>query len=306
MSIQDGPGRGLAGSTPEGAAHLVILHGRGVEDLAAARAIWMADLRTGAELARCRPPAPDSAWMPSYLDALRPSVRAEVDDADSGDGAEGYLGVPSHDEVPAPTGPARGEAQVVGEQITGFVRETLAWLADNSPLDEALLALAFRDVAAYLGDVPSRRAACEAVLAGLPPDGECVLVAHSLGSVVALDLLREYRPAHVTSLVTCGSPLGLDAVQRRMPGGPAVPEGIRWTNVWSAADIVTVGAPLTNDWGPGVTDIEIEGRRDDPHAFGTYLSAPEVAHAVVPSLSLAGGCDDLGARSSGTRGHKRS
>jgi endonuclease G, mitochondrial len=79
-----------------------------------------------------------------------------------------------------------------------------------------------------------------------------VLVSHSLGTVVAMDLLtRLPDQVEVVQLVTAGSPLGMDSVFKRLlSGGPRRPDQVGgWLNAWcrrtrspSAARCVTIGA----------------------------------------------------------------
>ncbi|SDS60958.1 hypothetical protein SAMN04489860_1935 [Paraoerskovia marina] len=274
----------LRGDTPAGDRHLVLLHGRGAVDLRTSRREWMSDLAHGARRAGLVPPEVGAAWLPSYGDAL---VRASDASDRSGVTAQDPEIVAAEQALVEALARSPGSGDPprdLRDEITDRVRDVLEWVADNSPLDEALLALAFRDVALYLSDEDAREQVRREILDGLPPHGETVLVAHSLGSVAAIDLLCARRVPQVSELITCGSPLGLDAVQRRI--GPAMEEldRVRWTNVWSADDPVTVGSPLRDDWGHGVVDVEIRGERDDPHAFGTYLGNELVAAVVVRAL----------------------
>lgn len=277
---------GLRGDTPRGSRNLVLLHGLGVHDLGRARDDWMADLAYGADAAGCDALPTDAAWLPSYSGPLE----AALD--------------PTSIETVGPQGIAEAQEELIRaldlseevssaslgirEQIADRIRAGLTWIADHSPLDEVVIALAFREVAVYLQNPDAREAALREVVAGLPSDGDIVLVAHSLGSIVAIDLLNSRSIPQVTDVVTCGSPLGIDAVLRTIPGGSISPVGVRWTNVWSADDPVTIGTPLVDDWGEGVVDREIRGHRDDAHAFGTYLATPAVAEIVLKALAFCG------------------
>src|ERR1019366_5472038 len=61
-----------------------------------------------------------------------------------------------------------------------------------------------------------RWAAQRAVLDQLPKSGSIILIAHSLGSVVAVDLLTKLHPnLRVDLLVTIGSPLAIKPVRQR-------------------------------------------------------------------------------------------
>ena len=89
---------------------------------------------------------------------------------------------------------------------------------------------------------------------------EVMLVAHSLGSVIAYDVLWELTwqdgsPWRVDHLLTLGSPLGMFYVQRRLRGHAEA--GIRrypgnilhWTNVSAQGDLTALDRGLRDDFG---------------------------------------------------------
>jgi hypothetical protein len=158
--------------------------------------------------------------------------------------------------------------------LLGGLQRRLSWLANRSRLDELVIAAIFRDVAAYLSSTTVRDAVLDTVLAGTPTSGEIVLVSHSLGTVVAMDLVTRLPDAiDVTLLVTAGSPLGMDTVfDRLLTKGPHRPSRIgAWINVWSPADPVAIGLPpcsAARASMPGMSgtclEDEVEGRLGHP------------------------------------------
>ncbi|MGW0875267.1 endopeptidase [Streptomyces sp. NPDC002740] len=122
-----------------------------------------------------------------------------------------------------------------------------------------------------------------------------VLIGHSLGSVIAYDLLRREEiaapgtaGAAVHTFVTCGSPLAIPTVQRGMgiTGGrlAQIAPHLRWINVFDPDDAVTgaAGLALTTDQ---VRDAEVDNGRLDPHAAVKYLRTLPVARAVTATWS---------------------
>ena len=109
------------------------------------------------------------------------------------------------------------------------------------------VATSMRAVASYAHSKRHRHAAWRTVLGQLPAEGNVVVVAHSLGSIVMLDLLHRLPDGlHVDLLVTIGSPMGVRLL-RSHNGGldheaefPADRVGA-WVNVFDPGDIVTVG-----------------------------------------------------------------
>lgn len=118
----------------------------------------------------------------------------------------------------------------------------------------------------------------------LPPDGRLVIVGHSLGSVIAADLVRRL-PAEleVVGMVTIGSPLAHETLHveplRELLADPPANLGW-WVNIRSTADPVSTGRGVSNVL-PWVLDHVI--RAPNPmstHLAATYLRSDAVATAV--------------------------
>jgi endonuclease G, mitochondrial len=171
--------------------------------------------------------------------------------------------------------------------LVGKLQKQLSWLANRSGLDEVLIAAVFRDVAAYLDRDDIRRLVLDTVLQSVPTSGRVVLVSHSLGTVVAIDLLTRL-PAQVemVQLVTAGSPLGMDTVSKRLlTGGPQRPDRVRdWLNAWCPADAVAIGCPLRDDWGDRLSEVITNNPKDRAHSIEEYLADGRVAAAVGAAL----------------------
>jgi endonuclease G len=185
--------------------------------------------------------------------------------------------------VPVAAGPAR---EGFGDDLIRRARRALSWLAARSRLDEVVIATVFRDVAAYLDQEAVRERVLSAVLACLPASGRLVLVGHSLGSVVALDLISRLPSGlSVDVLVTAGSPLGLDTVSDRLiTPAPRLARPVgTWVNAWSPADAVAVGCPLSDDW-PQAADVITANAEGRAHDIAEYLSDAQVAQAIGTAL----------------------
>ncbi|WP_386822856.1 hypothetical protein [Lysobacter brunescens] len=122
-------------------------------------------------------------------------------------------------------------------------------------------------------------------------DEPCIVVSHSLGTVVSLALLREFsrngRPREVPLLLTLGSPLGIDSVRKGFTKPRTRPAHVqRWMNFADPEDFVALHAALTADnFAPGIENHpDVENGYDDPHGVTGYLSDPRVAAAIVGSI----------------------
>ncbi|MGW4912026.1 trypsin-like serine peptidase [Streptomyces sp. NPDC004270] len=286
-----------------GTRHLVFLHGRSQEgkDPEKLRREWAAGLNQGLVRAGLPPVDPADVWFPYYGDRLVQSLTV-------------HEAVPHLTEAPTAraaeaVAPATATARAVYEEIigeaaskwdmppegrlateriglddvVGTLHKRLGWLAARSDLDAWAIALVFRDVAAYLDDRRIRDEVLDCVLETMPDAGEVVLVSHSLGTVVGLDLVTRLSPGvNIVHLTTAGSPLGLDSVYSRLlVGGPKRPDIVAdWLNAWCPTDAVAIGCPLGDDWADGLSDLAVVNARDRAHSIVEYLAHAEVARSI--------------------------
>jgi len=299
---------GVTGRAAVGRRRLVFLHGRGQQghNPAQLRAGWCRGLATGLAAAGFPPLDAADVWFPFYGNALASAqaTRESLGLDTAATTAEAFVPAdPGARTVyaaliaesaeaagmPEPKPEAAQESGLLGGAVAALQRP-LSWIAARSGLDDVVIATVFRDVAAYLGDKSVRDAVLEAVLAGLPGDGEIVLVSHSLGTVVALDLCTMLPGGtSIPLLVTAGSPLGLDAVYKRLLARGAVRPGQVdvWLNAWAAADAVAIGCPLGDTWDR-VRDVLCANPKDRAHDIAQYLSHATVAAEIGRARSAGG------------------
>ena len=122
-------------------------------------------------------------------------------------------------------------------------------------------------------------------------DEPAIVVSHSLGTIVAYSMLREFakygRPRQSPMLVTLGSPLGIDSVRRGFPKPRIKPDNVlRWVNGADPEDFVALRPELTNDnFGPGIENYpDIENGYENPHSIAGYLSDTRIAKAIAESI----------------------
>ncbi|KPC64244.1 trypsin-like serine peptidase [Streptomyces chattanoogensis] len=291
-----------------GTRHLVFLHGRSQQnkDPEALRRNWTAGLNHGLTRAGIAPIDPADAWFPYYgdrlMDALErnEAVPRHFEELTTGATAEAF----------APAGTARDTYEQLiaeaaakadmprdgllategfGSKLVGALQGQLSWLAAKTDLDEWVIATILSDVAAYLDNQHVRQAVLDCVLETTPSSGNLVLVTHSLGTVVGMDLIRKLpEELAVDLLVTVGSPLGMNAVYDRLlvPGAKRPERVTDWFNAWCPTDTVTVGCPLGDTWGK-LTEVAVANARDRAHDIQEYLAHPEVAAGVGRAIGPA-------------------
>ncbi len=131
--------------------------------------------------------------------------------------------------------------------------------------------------------------------------GPFVIVAHSQGSLIAYDVLRELQPqdCEVSLLLTLGSPLGLPVVRsmfKEWTGTPKLPFPpcvARWVNVAERRDPVALDADLSDDIADaGERFHNIAGSKinpdwqHNPHSAAGYLSIPDVRAEVRRAVGV--------------------
>jgi len=149
------------------------------------------------------------------------------------------------------------------------------------------ISLILRDVYVYLTDARVQSAISNKVAALLTPE-PTVVVGHSLGSVVAYNILSKSPTARVLRYVTVGSPLGIHAVRERLGGPPAIPAAVgNWYNARDRRDVVALN-PLLDPFFKTKPDIsnndDVNNTSDNRHHISHYLDDPAVASKIADAL----------------------
>lgn len=280
---------------------VVLVHGRSQEfkDVEELKREWLDGLDIGLRAAGMPPANREDVVMPFYGNELyhvtaataKAPIRLETTTDQPG---------PFHPTLPAEVG--KVERQLLEDQAReagvaviqpegldavlswGVARRVLDSLARRTRVDQAIITEYLRDVAVYL--TVGRDAVLSTVKPAIPPDGDLILVTHSLGTVVGRDLLTDDDLRARTRLwVTAGSPLGMDAVRKNLLPGATQNPGVSWVSTYDVNDIVALGHPIAPKWGsPEVLDVEVENDAE-AHSIAKYLSHPSVAQHIGRALA---------------------
>jgi hypothetical protein len=166
---------------------------------------------------------------------------------------------------------------------------SLGTLSDDAldMLAPPLASRVLKDVGNYCREAGRRHACLHAVLEQVPRDDDIIVIAHSLGSVLALDLIY-HLPAEidVKLLITVGSPLGRDVVRRhlrrvrdRFPAERVGP----WLNVVGQWDPVAAGRGIARHF-PEALDVFVDTGSTTAHDAARYLDQDVVADAIDVAL----------------------
>jgi hypothetical protein len=116
-----------------------------------------------------------------------------------------------------------------------------------------------------------------------------VVLAHSLGTIIAYDVLREAE-RDVPLFLTVGSPLGVQEVQDLITRPLAVPAGVRaWRNASDWRDVVALDHTLRPAYAPPelCSDFMVVNDSWNHHGIREYLRTVPVREAVIPLVSAA-------------------
>jgi len=168
------------------------------------------------------------------------------------------------------------------------------WLGSTRLVTRLLLA----DVYDYFFDEDRRKRMRTIFRNRLTNAGPVVVVAHSQGSMIAYDVLRELDAAacDVRLFVTCGSPLGLKPVRERfqkwtksrlLPWPPCVR---RWVNVARVGDIVCADRSLADEVNATadrrIEDFEVP-KTSNAHSIKGYLREHSLRQPVYDTVGSA-------------------
>jgi len=163
----------------------------------------------------------------------------------------------------------------------------------NSPffakISERALIGALKQVMTYFHD-DEKRALIRDRVENEVGDDTRIVIGHSLGSVVAYEVLAAHSDWPVKVFVTLGSPLGIpnlifDRLQPPPSGGVGQwPGGVEdWVNIADAGDIVALVKELQTCFGERVQDRLIYNG-SHAHDATPYLTSEEVGEAVKRGL----------------------
>jgi hypothetical protein len=173
-------------------------------------------------------------------------------------------------------------AEVSQGRLTQPARQAASWIANRFGLDNkavsAFVAVFCREVRTYLRDPAARAEARETVADAISTHRPRVVLAHSLGSVVAYETLWAYPEIRIDLLVTLGSPLAMPGVVfDRLDPAPAAGRGARpptvdrWVNIADVGDLVAVPRWLGQRFTGVDSDLEAVIGTFDFHKVRNYL-----------------------------------
>lgn len=283
---------------------LVFVHGRGQQgqDPALLKAAWLDALKQGAQKVGAPLPSGLDVAFPYYGDALdrftQDFATASEAHARGGNVSDQFLlfqaavadelrlraGV-SDAELDAEYGPNPKPKGPLNWEWVHAILRTLD--RRGGGMGQAALETFTRDVFLYLNRVVVRDE-INRIVAGELTEAPTVVVGHSLGSVVAYNVLRsDQRGLRVPLYLTVGCPLGIRAIRDNLvPLRFPQPVGA-WYNAFDTRDVVAL-YPLDGANFPVTPAIEnygmVDNQTDNRHGIAGYLDDVFVAKRILDAV----------------------
>lgn len=295
---------------------LVLIHGRAQQnkDSDALKAEWLDALRVGLDQSGLTIPiTTEDVHFPFYGDTLYQMVggagaeaAADVIVRGSGDQDEERFTRAIMREIQQKIGIDDAKlAAVAGQDVIergplnwewfqGFLRAVDRYVPHGSG---SSIALFTHDVYEYLKNSTIREVIDTGVAEAFTPGIETVVVAHSLGTVVAYNLLRNQghlRGWRVPLLITLGSPLAVNEIRKTLRAfSPArCPQCVGgWSNAMDERDVValypldTASFPLAPAEPAIRNKTNVRNETSNHHGIAGYLADKEVAKWIYDALT---------------------
>lgn len=169
------------------------------------------------------------------------------------------------------------------------VAKALLHIPYFAQITDRLLVGALKQLRMYFTQAPLRAQVKARLAALIQPDTRLV-IAHSLGSIVAYEVLCQEGLPATPAFVTIGSPLGLrNLVFERLQPPPSNGTGCwprhaaSWTNIADGHDIVASEKNLAPLFGDRVEDVLVDNG-SLAHDIGPYFTAAATGRAVFQAL----------------------
>jgi len=291
---------------------LILVHGRAQEDYeeTALKQAWINALNKGLEKAKLVLPESVTIEFPYYGKLLK-SLVTQANAKSMRDGGTRGLSQPKANESAeieffesflgeiaanaAETGAEKTQVEAIQVKTRGITnweitQKLLAYLDKKDTFGDWTIKNFTRDVFMYLTTNSIKRQVNERVFKSFDTE-PCVVVGHSLGSIVSYLVLKNNPQLQVKKLITLGSPLGLTSVRKYLELPLAMPESVKngWFNAYDERDVVALN-PLDsvhfNIKPPVDNKNDVKNHTKNRHGIEGYLNDAVVAKEIFDNLKI--------------------
>lgn len=169
------------------------------------------------------------------------------------------------------------------------LKEMVILLNHFPNLHESLVQKFISEAYLYWYDPSFKQQVHERIMSCFEPTEKHIVIAHSLGTVIAYNVLQELgQEYHIDRFITLASPLPFNVVQRHLEHPVQRPETLfgGWYNFFSQDDYLTTFPmqPPLFDFTPPVENQLITTFIDKPHEIIGYLQHPRVVRCILDQL----------------------
>lgn len=291
---------------------VIFVHGRDQQDQSPRqlRANWLTAWEKGLAKAGLSLPPEDSIHIPYYADTLfnlmqdlgKPQAGEVTRSGSTGlnealelEFTKAYL-----EEI------AMAKAEGIGERTEvkrradvdrgilnwGVVQDLLGFLDEKNIFGDYPVRAATRDVFVYLTQNHIKEAVNGIVEAAFD-ETPCVVVGHSLGSIVTYLVLKNNPQYHVKKYITIGSPLGMTSLAKHLEPPLVMPECIkgdaldRWYNVYDPDDFIALHPLDKEHFNNGFNILNsghVDNHTDNQHGIAGYLDDEVIARVIYDAM----------------------
>jgi hypothetical protein len=169
-----------------------------------------------------------------------------------------------------------------------WVQAILRTLDQRTRWSEASIKRFTRDVVLYLTAANVKDIVNNEVMKSIK-NKPCVVVGHSLGSIICYNILRDNSDLNICKFITIGSPLGLKSVKNYLRTPIKMPDCIKhgWYNAYDERDVVALN-PLDRTYfniSPSIeNDNHVRNSTSNRHGIRGYLNDKVIAKTIYNAL----------------------
>ncbi|MCU4415134.1 alpha/beta hydrolase [Acinetobacter sp. WU_MDCI_Axc73] len=166
------------------------------------------------------------------------------------------------------------------------LREFMILLDHFPKLNESLIHEFLVEMYCYLSNTKFMQDVHLRILKKIKKDEELIVIGHSLGSVIAYNLLQQIQyPVKIKRFITLASPLAFRIIQEKITHPISRPKNLQgdWFNFYSKDDFLSA-FPLRAtpfNFTPPIINQEISTTVDHPHEIAGYLRHPDVLKRIL-------------------------
>lgn len=288
--------------------NLIFIHGRAQEgkNPEALKNLWIDTLKIGLEKSNLALPIEQGKiFLPYYGDKLEALINrvnqpieeiikkgSELNNKDAKFFHDFVLEISQNANITTSEIEDENSTEVVekGPLNWGWVQSILRAIDKKSNWSELSIKRFTYDVFLYLTNTYIKNEINTMVLKDIDSTEPCIVVGHSLGSIVGYNILRDNTNLNVCKYITVGSPLGLNSVKKNLKTPIKMPDCVKmgWLNAYDDRDVVALN-PLDKDYfniQPQIRNYkDVNNQTTNRHGIEGYLNDEIIAKEIYNALT---------------------